>query len=85
MVAFALLHISCVAPTLKLGFLYQHSPASWLVESRSQFKLALREINAAGVCQSAQTSRMQNTIRKASRCQQSKELFSSYRIRRSSV
>ena len=49
MVAFALLHISCVAPTLKLGFLYQHSPASWLVESRSQFKLALREINAAGV------------------------------------
>jgi ABC-type branched-subunit amino acid transport system substrate-binding protein len=32
---------------MKLGFLYHEGPASWLVESRTQFKMALREINEA--------------------------------------
>ena len=37
------------ASPIQLGFLYAQSPASWLVESRSQFKLALDDVNAAGM------------------------------------
>jgi protein involved in polysaccharide export with SLBB domain len=32
--------------TYKLGFLYKWSDSSWLVESFSQFKLAIHDVNA---------------------------------------
>ena len=40
---------ACAAEDIKLGFLYIQSSSSWVVESFSQFKLGVQDVNAAGL------------------------------------
>ena len=44
-----LLALFALTTTYKLGFVYEQIASSWAVESRAQFKLAIRHINERGV------------------------------------
>ena len=45
----SLLGVLARAEVYQLGYLYIHSGSSWVVESFSQFKLAVRDVNDAAV------------------------------------
>jgi hypothetical protein len=47
--AFLALNLPCISARITLGYLYTQNDAAWLVESFAQFKLAVHDVNAAGL------------------------------------